>query len=180
LKNNRFDFTSKFYEFNQELKMESIKGAAKQTKLDGSGLHVVVIRTGWNETVVDALEKGCIEQLEQAGVNKIKKVTVPGAYELPFACKCLIKADPSIDAVIAIGCLIKGSTMHFEYICEAVSHGLMQVGLETNVPVIFGVLTCLTEEQALQRAGLKPGLHNHGPEWGAAAITMANLKKGKV
>jgi len=157
--------------------MESIKGAAKQARQDGSGLHVVVVRTGWNEKVVTPLVEGCVSELEKSGVSKTEVVQVPGAYELPFACKTLIEGDSSIDAVIAIGCLIKGDTMHFEYICEAVSQGLMKVGLDTGVPVIFGVLTCLTEDQALQRAGVKPGHHNHGPEWGAAAVTMVNLKK---
>jgi 6,7-dimethyl-8-ribityllumazine synthase len=75
--------------------------------------------------------------------------------------------------VIAVGVLIKGSTSHYEYICDAVSHGLMRVQLDTGVPVIFGVLTCLTEDQAKQRAGIevngKPG-HNHGIDWAAAAV----------
>ena len=159
-------------------KMESIKGA-KQLKQNGAGLNVVVIRTGWNQKVVDPLVEGCIKELKDSGVTKIELIEVPGAYELPFACKTVIQGDPSVNAVIAIGCLIKGDTMHFEYICESVSHGLMQVGLDTGVPVIFGVLTCLTEMQALQRAGVEPGHHNHGPEWGAAAIVMANLKKQK-
>lgn len=89
------------------------------------------------------------------------------------------------DAIIAIGCLIKGSTMHFEYICDAVSHGLMRVQLDSGCPVVFGVLTCLTEEQAYTRAGLRtPGPegeakghgesgHNHGEDWGSAAVEMA-------
>ena len=79
------------------------------------------------------------------------------------------------DAVIAIGVLIKGSTMHFEYISDAVSNGLMRVQLDTGVPVIFGVLTALSEEQALERAGLGKGAkkgHNHGEDWGYAAIEM--------
>lgn len=81
------------------------------------------------------------------------------------------------DAVIAIGCLIKGSTMHFEYICDAVSHGLMKLQMDTGVPVIFGVLTCLTEDQALERAGVGKGAnkgHNHGEDWGLAAVEMAS------
>ena len=81
------------------------------------------------------------------------------------------------DAVIAIGVLIKGSTMHFEYICESVSHALMRVQLDTNTPVIFGVLTALTEEQALERSGLSQGEsrgHNHGEDWDAAAVEMAD------
>ncbi|KAI0053882.1 dimethylribityllumazine synthase [Auriscalpium vulgare] len=81
------------------------------------------------------------------------------------------------DAVIAIGVLIKGSTMHFEYICDSVSHALMRVQLDTGVPVIFGVLTALTEDQALERSGLGRGAdkgHNHGEDWGAAAVEMAS------
>ncbi|KAF9128723.1 hypothetical protein BGW39_004818 [Mortierella sp. 14UC] len=84
----------------------------------------------------------------------------------------------AFDAVICIGVLIKGSTMHFEYICEAVSQGIMRVGLDSGVPVIFGVLTCLNEDQALSRAGLdKAGKgHNHGIDWGSGAVEMALLK----
>lgn len=78
------------------------------------------------------------------------------------------------DAVIAIGVLIKGSTMHFEYICESVSHALMKIQLDTGTPVIFGVLTVLNDDQALERSGLKEGGHNHGEDWGAAAVEMAS------
>lgn len=77
------------------------------------------------------------------------------------------------DAVISVGVLIKGETMHFEYICDAVSHGLMRVQLESRVPVIFGVLTVLTEDQAKARAGLDGKKHNHGESWGEAAVEMA-------
>ncbi|KAI0929006.1 hypothetical protein AcW1_006074 [Taiwanofungus camphoratus] len=81
------------------------------------------------------------------------------------------------DAIIAIGVLIKGSTMHFEYICDSVSHALMRVQLDTGVPVIFGVLTALTDDQALERAGIGRGEnkgHNHGEDWAAAAVEMAS------
>ncbi|KAF7295585.1 MFS general substrate transporter [Mycena indigotica] len=78
------------------------------------------------------------------------------------------------DAVIAIGVLIKGATMHFEYISDAVSHALMKVQLDTGVPVIFGVLTALTDDQALERSGLKEGGHNHGEDWGLAAVEMGS------
>jgi 6,7-dimethyl-8-ribityllumazine synthase len=81
------------------------------------------------------------------------------------------------DAVIAIGVLIKGATMHFEYICESVSHALMKIQLDTGVPVIFGVLTALTDDQALERAGLGRGSekgHNHGEDWGLAAVEMGS------
>ncbi|KAF9926904.1 hypothetical protein BGZ75_007956 [Mortierella antarctica] len=84
----------------------------------------------------------------------------------------------AFDAVICIGVLIKGSTMHFEYICDAVSQGIMRVGLDSGVPVIFGVLTCLNEEQALSRAGMDSAGkgHNHGLDWGSGAVEMALLK----
>ena len=85
-----------------------------------------------------------------------------------------------LDAVIAIGVLIKGSTMHFEYISESVSHALMRVGLDTGVPVIFGVLTALTDDQALERAGIGRGEskgHNHGEDWASAAVEMASSSR---
>lgn len=82
----------------------------------------------------------------------------------------------AFDAVICVGVLIKGSTMHFEYICDATSQGIMRVGLDTNVPVIFGVLTCLDDKQALNRAGMDENGHNHGEDWGSAAVEMALLK----
>lgn len=79
----------------------------------------------------------------------------------------------AFDAIIAIGVLIKGATMHFEYIADAVSHGLMRVQLDSGIPVIFGLLTVLTEEQGLERAGLgNSGMHNHGEDWGSAAVEL--------
>ncbi|KAF9484707.1 Lumazine synthase [Pholiota conissans] len=88
-----------------------------------------------------------------------------------------IASNQPFDAVIAIGVLIKGETMHFEYICESVSHALMKIQLDTGVPVIFGVLTALTDDQALERAGLGRGEkkgHNHGEDWGLAAVEMGS------
>lgn len=84
----------------------------------------------------------------------------------------------AFDALIAIGVLIKGDTMHFEYIADAVSHGLMRVQLDTGVPVVFGVLTVLNEDQARARAGITSGGHNHGEDWGLAAVEMGGKRKG--
>lgn len=84
----------------------------------------------------------------------------------------------AFDALIAIGVLIKGDTMHFEYIADAVSHGLMRVQLDTGVPVVFGVLTVLNEDQAKARAGITSGGHNHGEDWGLAAVEMGGKRKG--
>ena len=81
------------------------------------------------------------------------------------------------DAIVAIGVLIKGETMHFEYISDSVSHGLMRVGLDTGVPVVFGVLTVLNDTQARARAGLESGSHNHGEDWGLAAVEMGAKRR---
>ncbi|PWY76342.1 6,7-dimethyl-8-ribityllumazine synthase [Aspergillus sclerotioniger CBS 115572] len=87
-------------------------------------------------------------------------------------------APKPFDAIIAVGVLIKGETMHFEYIAESVSHGLMRVQLDTGVPVIFGLLTVLTEEQGLERAGMgKKGMHNHGEDWGNAAVELGAKRR---
>lgn len=94
-------------------------------------------------------------------------------------------ASRPFDAIVAVGVLIKGSTMHFEYIADAVTHGLMRVQIESGVPVIFGVLTLLNEEQGLERAGLgKSGMHNHGEDWGNGAVELGvkrrNWAEGKI
>jgi 6,7-dimethyl-8-ribityllumazine synthase len=139
----------------------TIKGLApKSVKVSGNGLRILIIHTRWNWEIVGRLVDGCVETLVDLGVEKENIVIrdVPGAFELPFAAKKLT-ASGNFDACIPIGVLIKGSstsdlgsTMHFEYIADAVSNGLMNVGL-LGTPVIFGVLTCLTEEQALERSG---------------------------
>ena len=106
---------------------------------------------------------------------------VPGSGAVPFVAGFANTHSRPFDAVIAIGVLIKGATMHFEYISESVSQALMRVQLDTGVPVIFGVLTALTEEQALERAGIgRPGNkgHNHGEDWGSAAVEMASRVRG--
>jgi 6,7-dimethyl-8-ribityllumazine synthase len=87
-------------------------------------------------------------------------------------------ASGPFDAIIAIGVLIKGETMHFEYICDSVSQGLMRVSLDTGVPVIFGVLTVLSDDQAKARAGIIGGSHNHGEDWGLAAVEMGVKRRG--
>ena len=149
--------------------------ASHSEAVDGTGKRVAIVHAKWNRTVVDALVKGAKDELEASGATVVVQ-EVPGSYELPFGAKCLIQGQ-NVDAVIAIGCLIKGGTMHFEYICEAVTQGIMRVQMDTNVPVVFGVLTCLTHEQALERAGLLPDKadSNHGPDWARTALTMAGM-----
>ncbi len=152
---------------------KTVKGLEIQ-HLDGSNLKILIIHTKWNSKVVDALVQGCVNSLLLHKVDKanITIKTVSGAFELPFAVQ---KFAINYDAVIPIGVLIKGSTMHFEYIAEATANGLMRVGLDTKIPVIFGVLTCLNEQQALARAGLGSDSHNHGIDWAYTAVEMALL-----
>ncbi|OIO19600.1 MAG: 6,7-dimethyl-8-ribityllumazine synthase [Candidatus Magasanikbacteria bacterium CG_4_9_14_0_2_um_filter_41_10] len=144
-------------------------------KINGSGLKIGVVVARWNSAVTYPLRDACLQALKDAGVEKehIFVQDVPGSYEVVYGAKHLIE-QKHVDAVVAIGCLIKGATMHFEYIAEAVSQGIMKLNTETSVPVIFGVLTCLTEEQAISRS---TGDNNHGYAWGQSAIEMASLKK---
>eukprot|EP00455_Lapot_gusevi_P019037 TRINITY_DN2049_c0_g1_i2.p1 TRINITY_DN2049_c0_g1~~TRINITY_DN2049_c0_g1_i2.p1 ORF type:complete len:163 (+),score=50.03 TRINITY_DN2049_c0_g1_i2:52-540(+) len=153
---------------------KQFKKGVEIPQLNGAGLRVGIARTRWNASVIDALVSGCREALGQCQVTDIVEVVVPGSYELPLAAKHLIESR-QVDAVVCIGCLIKGETMHFEYICEAVTQGIMRLNLDTGVPVIFGVLACLNEEQAMARAGLTPNGHNHGVDWGQTAVEMALL-----
>ncbi|KAI9913834.1 hypothetical protein PsorP6_005134 [Peronosclerospora sorghi] len=155
--------------------------ALSSRKTDGKGLRVAIVHTKWNSEVVNSLVSAAKAELEIAGVTQSNVVTasVSGAYELPYAASRLI-ASQKLDAVICIGCLIKGETMHFEYICDAVSQGIMRVQLDTGVPVIFGVLAVLNEQQAKERAGLSDKSHNHGTEWAQTAVEMARLREATL
>jgi 6,7-dimethyl-8-ribityllumazine synthase len=231
----------------------TIKGLPPPPKsYDGSGLRIAIVHARWNDAVIKALLDGTVRKLKEQGVKEENIVvkSVPGSYELPFACKQwaadlvssasvptpLAEMTPSFrlieggktqsanaapsmlasttnllslidssagsadrpatpaqsaskpsgsaptastapfDAIIAIGCLIKGSTMHFEYICDAVTHGLMRVQLDTGTPVVFGVLTALTDEQALQRAGIGKGESKGHSEWTSGPTRVARLE----
>jgi 6,7-dimethyl-8-ribityllumazine synthase len=134
---------------------------------------IVLVKTEWNAAIVDQLERGCIAVLEKLGVKKIVVVTVPGAFEIAFAIKnywenCTKKKRP--DAFIALGCVIKGDTPHFDYVCKAVTDGVVQLNLSLPVPTIFGVLTVDNEQQATERIG---GKHGHKGE--EAAITALKM-----
>lgn len=151
------------------------KGLTKELH-DGAGLRVGVVSTRWNKEIIDTLKQRCRQGLLDSNVAEqdIVMLDVPGSYELPFGVKHLLQKG-NVDAVVAIGVLIKGETMHFEYIAEATTHGLMQLNIEYDKPVIFGVLTCLSEEQAEYRAK-EDGL-DHGYEWGLGAVEMGLLRK---
>jgi len=139
---------------------------------------IVLVKTEWNTAIVDELEKGCISELQKYHVKKIISITVPGAFEIPFAIKSYWenkgkKKKP--DAFIALGCVIRGDTPHFDYICKAVTEGVVQLNLALPVPVIFGVLTVENELQAKERIGGKQG-HN-GERAAVTALKMISLNQ---
>jgi 6,7-dimethyl-8-ribityllumazine synthase len=144
---------------------------------DNKNASIVIVRTEWNAGIVDALENGCKKKLAEAGVRNIKILSVPGAFEIPFGIKNYWKkrkdkANPP-KVFIALGCVLRGDTPHFDYICKAVTDGVMQLNLELPVPVIFGVLTVDTQAQAEERIG---GKHGHkGEEAAVTAIKMLKL-----
>jgi 6,7-dimethyl-8-ribityllumazine synthase len=135
-----------------------------------------LIVSRFNEEITSGLLAGARDALAQAGVRPedVEVFHVPGAFEIPFAAK-RAAASGQFAAVVCLGCLIKGETMHFEYIAEAVAHGIMHVGLDTGVPVTFGVLTTLTDAQAEARAATGPG--NKGAEAAQAAIDMVRVAR---
>jgi len=142
---------------------------------------VVLVKTEWNSTLVDELEKGCRNKLEAYKVKKVITITVPGAFEIPFAIKSYWenagkKKKP--DAFIALGCVVRGDTPHFDYVCKAVTDGVVQLNLLLPVPTIFGVLTVDNEEQAKERIGGKQG--HKGEEAALTALKMLPLSpKGR-
>ena len=137
---------------------------------------VVLVKTEWNAHIADRLEEGAIKILNEYGL-KYKTLIVPGAVEIPFAVKAY--ADSSgekADAFITLGAVIKGDTPHFDYVCKAITEGIVWLNMHLNVPTIFSVLTVNTEEQALERIG---GKHGHkGEEAAITAIKMIALQRG--
>ena len=137
-----------------------------------AGVRVGVVAARWNAEVTDELLRGCVERLKERGVADIAVHRVPGAFELPVAAKLL---TPACDAVICLGCVVRGDTPHFDYVAGETARGIMAVSIDTGVPVIFGVLTVNTQQQALDRAG---GVHSHGGVNSAdAAVEMIALAR---
>ena len=141
---------------------------------------IVLVKTEWNAAIVDELERGCIDKLKDSGVKKMTTVTVPGAVEIPFAVKAYWryskgKKKKRPDAFIALGCVIRGGTPHFESVCKSVTEGVLQLNLLLDVPTVFGVLTVDNEEQARERIG---GAHGHkGEEAATKALKMISLTR---
>lgn len=138
---------------------------------------VVIVRTDWNASIVDELERGCKHILREHGINSIQVLRVPGAVEIPFAIQRYWHINKYRDdkpiAFVALGCVLRGGTPHFEYVCRSVTDGITQLNLSLPVPTIFGVLTLDSTQQAEERLG---GAHGHkGEEAGITALKMINL-----
>ncbi|MBO8730533.1 6,7-dimethyl-8-ribityllumazine synthase [Staphylococcus aureus] len=145
-------------------------------KLIGKELKVVIVVSRFNDFITGRLLEGAKDTLIRHDVNEdnIDVAFVPGAFEIPLVAKKLASSG-NYDAVITLGCVIRGATSHFDYVCNEVAKGVSKVNDQTNVPVIFGILTTESVEQAVERAGTKAG--NKGAEAAVSAIEMANLLK---
>ena len=138
---------------------------------------IIIVKTEWNSAIIDELENGCKTVFVQQGMTNYKTLTVPGAFEIPFAIKNYwgTHQEPydRPAAFIALGCVVRGGTPHFEYVCKAITDGVVQLNLSLPVPTIFGVLTVDTQQQAEERIG---GIHGHkGEEAAITAIKMISL-----
>jgi 6,7-dimethyl-8-ribityllumazine synthase len=145
-------------------------------QLAAQGLRFAIVVSRFNSLVTQRLLDGALDALRRHGAdeNAITVVYVPGSFEIPLAAKRLAQSG-AFDAVICLGCIIRGDTPHFEYVASEAAKGIAQVALETSVPTIFGVVTADTLEQALERAGAKAG--NRGFEAAMTAMEMANLMR---
>jgi 6,7-dimethyl-8-ribityllumazine synthase len=147
-----------------------------ETLPDARGLRMALVVSRFNPTITQRLRDGAMSALTTAGVatEQIEVFNVPGAFEIPFAA-LTVAATGRFDAVVCLGCLIKGATPHFEYIASAVSHGITAAAAETGIPMAFGVLTVNTPDEALERAA--PDRTNKGFEAALAAIEMAHFTR---
>ena len=155
----------------EKLQPRSING-----KLTASGLRFGIIVSRFNSFITDRLLAAAVDALDRAGAanEDVDVIRVPGAFELPLAAKKLA-ATGRYNALIAIGCILRGETAHYDYVCSETARGLQLAQMDTGLPIMFCVLTCDTLEQAIDRAGLKGG--NKGFEAGLAAIEMAQLSR---
>ncbi|MBO1910239.1 6,7-dimethyl-8-ribityllumazine synthase [Sporosarcina sp. 6E9] len=149
-------------------------GTTYEGHLVGTGLKIGIVVSRFNDFITGKLLNGAEDALRRHGVNDndIATAWVPGAYEIPLVAKKMA-ASGKYDAIITLGTVIRGATPHFDYVCSEVAKGVSAINMQEGIPVIFGVLTTDTIEQAIERAGTKAG--NKGWDAGAAAIEMANL-----
>jgi 6,7-dimethyl-8-ribityllumazine synthase len=152
------------------------KPVAVEGDLSAAGMKFAIVVARWNAVITERLLEGALDALLRSGASRgdIEVVRVPGAWEIPSAARTLANLG-KVDAIVTLGCLLRGETAHYEAIYNEVSHGIGQSQQETGIPHSFGVLTCETLEQALNRAGIKAG--NKGFEAAAAAIEMVSLTR---
>ena len=150
-------------------------GAPTSQPYDASDLKVAVVAASWHTQVMDGLVGGAERALAAYGISEPEVIRVPGTFELPVVAATLARAG--YDAVVALGVVIRGGTPHFDYVCSAATDGLTQVSVDHAVPVGFGVLTCDTEQQGLDRAGLPGSKEDKGHEAVTAALATAVVLK---
>ncbi len=169
-------FRFSFWEWSDPLKGKPV---AVEGDLTAEGMRFAVIVARWNAVITERLLEGALDALLRSGAQRsaIEVVRVPGAWEIPAAARTIAnrKDTSKVDAIVTLGCLLRGETAHYEAIYNEVARGIGQSQQETGVPHSFGVLTCETLEQALNRAGIKAG--NKGFEAALAAIEMVSLKR---
>lgn len=155
---------------------EKLQPTKIQGELSASGLRIGIVVSRFNSFITERLLAAAVDALERAGATgeDVEVVHVPGSFELPLATKKMA-ATGKYDALIAVGCVLRGETTHYDYVCSETARGLQLAQMDSGLPVIFCVLTCDTLEQAIDRAGLKGG--NKGFEAGLAAIEMAQLSR---
>ena len=147
------------------------EGSPDAKPIDCHDVRVVVVAASWHQQVMDGLVAGAQRALDDFRVEQPTVVRVPGSFELPVVASAL--AQQGYEAIVALGVVIRGGTPHFEYVCSSATDGLNRVALDTGAAVGFGLLTCDTEEQALDRAGLEGSSEDKGYEAAAAALTTA-------
>ena len=153
----------------------------RRAEVDGTGLRIAIACGRFNDVITDRLLRGCRAGLRARGVadEDVTEVWAPGAFELPLVAKALAETG-RFDAVITLGAVIRGGTPHFDYVCSAATDGLNRVALDTSTPIGFGLLTCDTEHQALDRAGIEGSQEDKGYEATTAALlTAQTLRKVK-
>ena len=167
------DLTLGFWQSENPLHNQPV---AIEGDLSAAGMRFAVVTTRWNTVITDRLLQGALDALHRSGAAKsdIEIVRVPGAWEIPSAARALAESK-KFDAIVTLGCLLRGETAHYEAIYNEVARGIGQSQQETGIPHAFGVLTCETLEQALDRAGLKAG--NKGFEAAIAAIEMVSIHR---
>jgi 6,7-dimethyl-8-ribityllumazine synthase len=155
---------------------ERRKPTVVRGKLNAAGLRFGIVASQFNSFITDRLLAGALDALERAGApeRQIEIVRVPGSLEISIASKKLA-ATGRFDSIICIGCILRGETSHYDYVCSETARGIQLAQLDSGVPMAFCVLTCDTLEQAIDRAGLKSG--NKGYEAGLVAVEMANLSR---